>query len=272
VVVYGVKVVAEPDVTVPTPLLILAVPSAKTAVKLTLSPKVIVSGAVTKLAIVGAGTTVTVTVDVTAVPAALVTVTVYVVVDAGETELATLDVTIPTPLSILAVPSEKTAVKLTVSPKVMVKEDVTKLAIVGAGTTVTVTVDVTVSSTPLVTVTVYVVVDTGETGLGALDVTSPTPLSILAVPSAKTAVKLTLSPRVIVSEAVTKLPIVGSGTPTMRDTLSTNTAIVLVSEMVKSVAVFKNSETVVVAAIAMVTGPVPVLIYATRILMASDAV
>ena len=64
------------DVTVPTPLLILAVPSAKTAVKLTLSPKVIVSGAVTKLAIVGAGTTVTVTVDVTAVPAALVTVTV----------------------------------------------------------------------------------------------------------------------------------------------------------------------------------------------------
>ena len=78
VVAAGVTDVVVLEVTAPTALLILAVPSAKTAVRLTACPAVIVPAADTKLVIAGAGTTVTVTVtaDVTAVPAALVTVNV----------------------------------------------------------------------------------------------------------------------------------------------------------------------------------------------------
>ena len=75
-------------------------------------------------------------------------------VDVGETDLATPDITVPTLLSILAVPLVNTGVKLTLPPRVMVAEAVTKLVIDGAGTTVTVTVDVTVLPTPLVAVNV----------------------------------------------------------------------------------------------------------------------
>jgi hypothetical protein len=42
-----------------------------------------------------------------------------------------LDVTVPTPLSILAVPFAKVAVKLTLLPMVMVFDEVTKLVIDG---------------------------------------------------------------------------------------------------------------------------------------------
>ena len=46
-------------------------------------------------------------------------------------------------------------------------------------------------------------VDVGVTDVGVLDVTALTPLSILAVPPAKTAVKSMASPAVVVSAAVT---------------------------------------------------------------------
>jgi hypothetical protein len=57
-----------------------------------------------------------------------------------------------------------------------------------------------------------VVVAVGETDVGALEVTAPTALSILAVPSAKTAVRSTACPAVIVPAADTKLVISGAGT------------------------------------------------------------
>ena len=72
----GVTDVGVLEVTAPTALSILAVPSAKTAVRSTACPAVIVPAADTKLVIAGAGITVTVTADVTAVPAALVAVNV----------------------------------------------------------------------------------------------------------------------------------------------------------------------------------------------------
>lgn len=67
----GVPVVVAklPDVMTPVPL-------SKTAVRLELPPTVIVAGLATKLVIVGAGTTVTVTVWVTAAPLEPVTVMV----------------------------------------------------------------------------------------------------------------------------------------------------------------------------------------------------
>lgn len=58
------------------PGVITPVPLAKTAVRLELPPTVIVAGLATKLVIVGAGTTVTVTVWVTAAPLEPVTVMV----------------------------------------------------------------------------------------------------------------------------------------------------------------------------------------------------
>tara|TARA_B110000503_G_scaffold48066_1_gene78253 strand:+ start:121 stop:354 length:234 start_codon:yes stop_codon:yes gene_type:complete len=64
------------EVTAPTALSILALPPAKTAVRSTASPAVMVSAADTKLVISTVLTTVTVTADVTAVPAALVAVKV----------------------------------------------------------------------------------------------------------------------------------------------------------------------------------------------------
>jgi hypothetical protein len=61
-----------------------------------------------------------------------------------------------------------------------------------------------------------VVVAVGETDVGVLEDTAPTPLSILAVPSAKiaakTAVRSTACPAVIVPAADTKLVISGAGT------------------------------------------------------------
>jgi len=58
------------------PGVITAVPFAKTAVRVALAPAAIVVGLAVKLVIVGAGTTITVAVCVTGVPAEFVTVRV----------------------------------------------------------------------------------------------------------------------------------------------------------------------------------------------------
>jgi hypothetical protein len=58
------------------PPVMTPVPPAKTAVRLELDPAVIVAGLAAKLVITGAGTTVTVAVDVIAVPVAGLTVSV----------------------------------------------------------------------------------------------------------------------------------------------------------------------------------------------------
>ena len=72
--------------------------------------------------------------------------------EVGVTDLATFEVTVPTLLSILPTPFEKTAVKLTLDPKAIVADDAVKLVIVGAGRTVTVTEEVIESPIELVTV------------------------------------------------------------------------------------------------------------------------
>jgi hypothetical protein len=64
----------------------------------------------------------------------------------------------------------------------------------------------------LVTVNLKVVVDAGEADAGVLEATAPNALSILAVPPAKTAVRSTACPAVIVPAADTKLVISGAGT------------------------------------------------------------
>ena len=76
------------------------------------------------------------------------------VVAVGETDVGALEVTAPTPLSILAVPSAKTAVRSTACHAVMVSAADTKLVVSGAGTTVTVTADVTEVPAALVAVKV----------------------------------------------------------------------------------------------------------------------
>jgi hypothetical protein len=76
VVAAGATVTAVPLVTVPRALSMLPVPLANVGVNVAEPPTVIVVGLATKLLIVGAGTIVTVAVDVTAVPAAFVTVNV----------------------------------------------------------------------------------------------------------------------------------------------------------------------------------------------------
>lgn len=62
VVVVGLTLTAVPLVTVRLPGVITPVPLANTAVRLELDPELIVAGLAPKLVIVGAGTTVTVTV------------------------------------------------------------------------------------------------------------------------------------------------------------------------------------------------------------------
>jgi len=76
VVAVGVTVTGVPLATAPTPLLIVPVPPENTAVSIVELPAVIVFAPGVKLLIVGAGTTVTVTVADTEVPALLVTVRV----------------------------------------------------------------------------------------------------------------------------------------------------------------------------------------------------
>jgi len=115
---------------------------------------VMVAGMAAKLVTVGAGTTVTTAVWVTAVPAGLVTVRVYVVVAAGLTLTGVPLVAGRLPGVITPEPLAKTAVRLELPPAVMVTGVAAKLVIVGAGTTVTVAVRLTVA--PLEPVTVMV--------------------------------------------------------------------------------------------------------------------
>jgi hypothetical protein len=123
------------------------------AVKLVVAPTVSVS--LVGFPVIAGGTfTVTVVDAVTAVPAALVTVNVYVVVVAGETVLATPLTTVPTPLSTEPPPLLKTAVSVVEPPTGMVAAPGVKLEIAGSGTTVTVVVVVTVVPAALVTVNV----------------------------------------------------------------------------------------------------------------------
>jgi hypothetical protein len=115
-----------------------------------------VNVALLALVIVGGTCTVTnaVAVTVAGVVAALVTVSVYVVVEAGAMVTGVPLVTAPMPLSMLPVPPAKTAVRVVELPETMVAEPGVKLVIDGAGTTVTVTVAVVVAGVvaPFVTV------------------------------------------------------------------------------------------------------------------------
>jgi hypothetical protein len=97
---------------------------------------------------------VTVAVAVTEVPAAFVTVNVYVVVAPGVTVFDTPLETAPTPLSMLAVPFENTAVRALDPPSFTEAGDAAKLVILGAATTVTVTELVADVPASLVTVKV----------------------------------------------------------------------------------------------------------------------
>jgi|TARA_B110000259_G_C13656440_1_gene258515 hypothetical protein len=56
-----------------------------------------------------------------------------------------------------------------------------------------------------------VVVAVGVTDVGVSDVTAPTPLSTVAKPKSKTAVRAAASPAVMVSAAATKLTMSGCG-------------------------------------------------------------
>ena len=97
VVAVGVTVVGIPPLTAPMPLSIAPAPFAKTAVNVVELPLVIIDDPAVKLVITGAGTTVTVTFAVTLVPNEFVTVSVYVVVDVGETLTPSPLVAAPTP-------------------------------------------------------------------------------------------------------------------------------------------------------------------------------
>ena len=81
------------------------------------------------------------------------------------------------------------------------------LTAVTVGKIITSTDSVAVTPRLLVTVNLKVVVDVGETDAGVLEAKAPTALSILAAPPAKTAVKSTACPAVIVPAADTKLVI-----------------------------------------------------------------
>lgn len=120
-------------VTVPTPLLMLNVVAFVTAHERTVeTPDIKADGVAIKLEIVGAGTTVTVAFAVDASPAALVAVSVYVVVLAGDT-FVLLPVTVPTPLSMLKLDAPVTdQLSVELPPDVMVAVVAVKLEITGA--------------------------------------------------------------------------------------------------------------------------------------------
>jgi len=213
VVTVGLTLISVPLVAARLPGVITPVPFAKTAVRSELAPAAIVVGFATKLAIVGAGTTVTVTVRVIAVPTGGVTVRVYVVVVAGLTLTPVPLVTARLPGVIIPVPLAKTAVRVELPPKVIVAGFATKLLIVGAGTTVSVAIWIIAVPAELVTVRVYVVVVAGFTVTPVPLVATKLPGVIRPVPLAKTAVRLEpLPPAAIVAGLAPKLLIVGAGT------------------------------------------------------------
>jgi hypothetical protein len=135
VVAVGLTVTAVPLAAVRLPGVITPVPPVKTPVRLVLPPAVIVAGLAVKLVIEGVVTaafTVTVAVFVTAVPSEAVTVSVYVVVAVGLTLTAVPLVAVRLPGVITPVPPEKTPVRLTLAPAVIVARLAVKLVIDGA--------------------------------------------------------------------------------------------------------------------------------------------
>jgi hypothetical protein len=151
-----------PLVTTPTPWSTLPFPLLNVGVRVVEFPETIVSEVAVKLVMIGAGTTVTVAVIVTVagVVAALVTVNVYVVVDAGETVTGVPLVTAPTLLLTLPVPPLNTAVNVVELPAVIVCEAAVKLVIAGAATTFSVKVCCALGFTPLLAVIVIGVLPT----------------------------------------------------------------------------------------------------------------
>lgn len=196
--------------TVMLPGVITPVPFANTAVKLELDPVVIVAGLAPKLVIIAGGFTVTVAICVIAVPVAGgVTVSVYVVVDAGLTLTAVPLVTAIFPGVIIPVPLTNTAVRLELPPAVIVPGLAPKLEIVGAGFTVIVVICVIAAPLVGVTVSVYWVVDVGLTVTGIPLVTGRFPGVITPVPFTKTPVNVALVPSVTVVGLAVKLVIDG---------------------------------------------------------------
>lgn len=208
----GLTETGVPLVTGRLPGVIMPVPFAKTAVRLELFPLAIVLGLAPKLVIVGAGSTVTVVVWLTSVPAPLVTVSMYWVVAVGLTGTDVPLVTEMLPGVTTPVPFANTAVRLVLFPLVIVAEVAVKLVIVGAGSTVTVAWEVTAVPAALVTASVYCVVAVGLTETGVPLVTEMLPGVMTPVPPANTAVRLELFPLVIVTGLAAKLVIVGPAT------------------------------------------------------------
>jgi hypothetical protein len=208
----GVTVLATPLDTEPTPLFTLAVPFAKTAVNALDPPCFTELGEATKLVIVGAATTVTPTVRMTEVPAAFVTVKVYVVVTIGETEVgAPLD-TAMFPGVITPEPPANTPVRVVDVPAVIGDAAAVKLVIVGAATTVTAAVCVVAVPAAFVTVSVYVVVLKGDTLIEAPLVTGWLPGVITPVPPLNVGTSTDVPPTVIVPGVAVKPEIAASGT------------------------------------------------------------
>ena len=108
------------------------------------------------LVICGGEFTVIVTVDVCLLPAVFVTVSVYVVVEVGDTDTPVPLVTAPTPLLMLPVPLLNVGVMVVEFPETIVVDVAVKLAIAGAATTVTVAVAVTEAGVVAAFVTVSV--------------------------------------------------------------------------------------------------------------------
>ena len=150
----GLTETGVPLVTEMLPGVITPVPPAKVAVRLELPPTVMIAGLAVKLVIEGGGLTVTVAVCVTAVPAAFVTVSVYVVVVVGLTETGVALVAARFPGVMMPVPPAKTPVRFALPPRVIVAGLAVKLVMAGASTTVTVVVVDAVALPAPVTVSV----------------------------------------------------------------------------------------------------------------------
>jgi hypothetical protein len=154
--------------------------------------------------------TVTVTVWVTAVPLAGVTVRVYLVVAVGLTVTAVPLVAGRLPGVMTPVPPVNVPVSIELPPGEIVMGTAVKLLMLAAGFTVMVTVAVTAAPLAGVTVSVYVVVAVGLTVTAVPVVAGRLPGVIRPVPPLKTPVRVVLCPSVMVAEPEVKLVITGT--------------------------------------------------------------
>ena len=127
----GETATALPLLTEMLPGVMTPVPPEKTAVRLELDPAVIVEGLAVKLLMDGGEITFTVRDFETDLPLEPVTLSVYVVVDAGATEKGVPLVTGMLPGVTTPVPLEKTAVRVELEPAVMVVGFAVKLLMLG---------------------------------------------------------------------------------------------------------------------------------------------